>query len=123
MQRALLRALRLYGAWTEFWHLGIAPAHLWCASALPDDELHVFERWRDAAAAAVQVKKQRTGVAIRGTPTRVVLLRNMVGPGDVDDDLEDEVSRLRSSRSSICTLPRCLAVGGKCPVADTACSD
>ena len=40
----------------------------------------------------VQVqKKQRTGVSIRGTPTRVVLLRNMVGPGDVDDDLEDEV--------------------------------
>ena len=26
-----------------------------------------------------------------GTPTRVVLLRNMVGPGEVDDDLEDEV--------------------------------
>ena len=39
-------------------------------------------------------KRQRPGVAIRGTPTRVVLLRNMVGPGDVDDDLEDEVSTL-----------------------------
>jgi len=31
------------------------------------------------------------GVAFQGAPTRVVLLRNMVGPGDVDDDLEDEV--------------------------------
>ena len=39
-------------------------------------------------------KKQKTGVSIRGTPTRVVLLRNMVGPGDVDDDLEDEVCML-----------------------------
>lgn len=38
-------------------------------------------------------KRQRVGVAIRGSPTRVVLLRNMVGPGDVDDDLEDEVRR------------------------------
>ena len=27
----------------------------------------------------------------QGTATRVVLLRNMVGPGEVDDDLEDEV--------------------------------
>lgn len=27
-----------------------------------------------------------------GTPTRVVLLRNMVGPGEVDPDLEDEVA-------------------------------
>ena len=29
---------------------------------------------------------------IMGTPTRVVLLRNMVGPGQVDEDLEDEVA-------------------------------
>ncbi len=29
---------------------------------------------------------------ILGTPTRVVLLRNMVGPGEVDPDLEDEVA-------------------------------
>lgn len=33
----------------------------------------------------------QTGV-ISGRPTRVVLLRNMVGPGEVDPDLEDEVA-------------------------------
>ena len=32
------------------------------------------------------------GGVIMGTPTRVVLLRNMVGPGQVDEDLEDEVA-------------------------------
>lgn len=32
------------------------------------------------------------GGMIMGTPTRVVLLRNMVGPGQVDEDLEDEVA-------------------------------
>ena len=32
------------------------------------------------------------GVAISGPPTKVVLVRNMVGPGQVDEDLEDEVS-------------------------------
>ena len=32
------------------------------------------------------------GAVIMGTPTRVVLLRNMVGPGQVDEDLEDEVA-------------------------------
>ena len=47
-------------------------------------------------------KRQRTGVAIRGTPTRVVLLRNMVGPGDVDDDLEDEVCVSASPSSRVC---------------------
>lgn len=28
---------------------------------------------------------------VKFTPTRVLLLRNMVGPGEVDDELEDEV--------------------------------
>ncbi|KAL3161408.1 hypothetical protein ABBQ32_010298 [Trebouxia sp. C0010 RCD-2024] len=44
-----------------------------------------------AAEAAPPAKKAKAGV-IMGTPTRVVLLRNMVGPGQVDDDLEDEVA-------------------------------
>jgi hypothetical protein len=30
--------------------------------------------------------------AFAGKPTRVLLLRNMVGPGEVDDDLEEEVA-------------------------------
>nr|XP_043628751.1 DNA-damage-repair/toleration protein DRT111, chloroplastic [Erigeron canadensis] len=38
------------------------------------------------------VEKKVKGVSINGEPTRVVLLRNMVGPGEVDDDLETEVA-------------------------------
>nr|AAA73382.1 unnamed protein product [Arabidopsis thaliana] len=36
-------------------------------------------------------KKVVKSVNINGEPTRVLLLRNMVGPGQVDDELEDEV--------------------------------
>ncbi|KAL7142447.1 hypothetical protein ABFS83_08G124200 [Erythranthe nasuta] len=36
--------------------------------------------------------KKVKSVNFNGTPTRVVLLRNMVGPGEVDDDLEGEVA-------------------------------
>ncbi|KAI3697609.1 hypothetical protein L6452_30703 [Arctium lappa] len=39
-----------------------------------------------------QPEKKARGVNINGQPTRVVLLRNMVGPGEVDDDLETEVA-------------------------------
>jgi splicing factor 45 len=38
-----------------------------------------------------QDKRPRVKGPLQGEPTRVILLRNMVGPGEVDDDLEDEV--------------------------------
>ncbi|CAD7694646.1 unnamed protein product [Ostreobium quekettii] len=37
-------------------------------------------------------KKPRLGAAFEGQPTKVVLLRNMIGPGEVDNELEDEVA-------------------------------
>ena len=32
------------------------------------------------------------GVVLEGIPSKVVLLRNMVAPGEVDDNLEDEIA-------------------------------
>ncbi|XP_027087890.1 DNA-damage-repair/toleration protein 111-like isoform X1 [Coffea arabica] len=36
--------------------------------------------------------KKVKSVSFNGPPTRVLLLRNMVGPGEVDDDLEGEIA-------------------------------
>ncbi|KZV48808.1 hypothetical protein F511_09229 [Dorcoceras hygrometricum] len=41
---------------------------------------------------ASESNKKVKSVSFNGLPTRVVLLRNMVGPGEVDDDLEGEVA-------------------------------
>ncbi|KAL0290326.1 UNVERIFIED_CONTAM: DNA-damage-repair/toleration protein, chloroplastic [Sesamum calycinum] len=41
---------------------------------------------------ASESSKKVKSVNFNGQPTRVVLLRNMVGPGEVDDDLEGEVA-------------------------------
>ncbi|GAB4821508.1 hypothetical protein N2152v2_008554 [Parachlorella kessleri] len=38
-------------------------------------------------------KRPKQGAVITGTPSKVVLLTNVVGPGEVDDQLEDEVGQ------------------------------
>ncbi|GLT34136.1 hypothetical protein SLA2020_086730 [Shorea laevis] len=42
-------------------------------------------------ASETKLEKKVKSVNFNGPPTRVLLLRNMVGPGEVDDELEDEV--------------------------------
>ncbi|GLT90712.1 hypothetical protein SLE2022_086320 [Rubroshorea leprosula] len=42
-------------------------------------------------ASETKPEKKVKSVNFNGPPTRVLLLRNMVGPGEVDDELEDEV--------------------------------
>ncbi|XP_062229980.1 DNA-damage-repair/toleration protein DRT111, chloroplastic-like [Phragmites australis] len=39
-----------------------------------------------------RLEKKPKSVNFDGLPTRVLLLRNMIGPGEVDDELEDEVA-------------------------------
>ncbi|KMZ58204.1 Splicing factor 45 [Zostera marina] len=46
----------------------------------------------NASDSAKSETKKPKSVSFNGTPTRVLLLRNMVGPGEVDDELEDEVA-------------------------------
>lgn len=63
----------------------------WSEGAVIPVDVHVdgrslYTRWTGSA--GHQDKRART---IRGSPSKVILLRNMVGPGEVDDDLEDEV--------------------------------
>ena len=75
--------------------------------------LRTFTAVINARAAGAKVGHVRSGHQdkkariIRGSPSKVILLRNMVGPGEVDDDLEDEVS-LSHNPSLILPCSYCL---------------
>lgn len=58
-----------------------------------------------AAAAAAAAQKAQSIVDLMRNPTKVILLRNMVGPGEVDDDLEPEVKEECSKYGEVA---RCL---------------
>eukprot|EP01025_Chloroclados_australasicus_P006456 TRINITY_DN12082_c1_g2_i6.p2 TRINITY_DN12082_c1_g2~~TRINITY_DN12082_c1_g2_i6.p2 ORF type:complete len:257 (+),score=65.42 TRINITY_DN12082_c1_g2_i6:165-935(+) len=46
-------------------------------------------------------KRQKKGVRFEGNPTRILCIRNMVGPGEVDDQLEDEVAQELSKYGTV----------------------
>ncbi|CAM0913496.1 unnamed protein product [Alopecurus aequalis] len=56
----------------------------------------LFTRKTDRRAGVIvdesKQEKKPKSVIFDGQPTRVLLLRNMIGPGEVDDELEDEVA-------------------------------
>ncbi|MEW5311935.1 MAG: hypothetical protein WDW38_003608 [Sanguina aurantia] len=57
-----------------------------------------------ATPASVTEKKQRTGAFMYGVPSRVLCMRNMVGPGEVDEDLEEEFDRIESATKAVVDL-------------------
>ena len=64
-------------------------------SSTPSEELTAVIHARAAGAKVDHVRsghQDKKARIIRGVPSKVILLRNMVGPGEVDDALEDEVS-------------------------------
>lgn len=63
------------------------------------------------------------GAAFNGPPTQILVLRNMVGPGEVDEDLEEEVGGWgreevgKGNDRGLCGLCGvCVCGGGGCRV-------
>jgi len=61
------------------------------AGVIVNAEAAAGSRTRPGGEAEPADKKARVGSALQGKPSKVICLRNMVGPGEVDPDLEDEV--------------------------------